>query len=125
MENRDIMYVYNDTNFEIDINEIICALIEREELSKEEIIGYKLDIAEKEPILYKDFDLSYLMEIIDGQFGDDRYDENGYVSDRIAEVFKKHINFKTLQEELNETCLYYVGNETYTITEEDYNNYNQ
>lgn len=122
MENRDIMYVWDDTNFESELGEVINTLIE-EELEKEDIIGYVLDVAEKQPVLYKNFDIRSLMQMLENNFADDRYDENGDIADKLQKVFLKHIDFENLTKELEEVCLYYPEGEEHTITEEDYNDY--
>lgn len=122
MENRDIMYVWDDTNFESELGEVINTLIE-EELEKEDIIGYVLDVAEKQPVLYKNFDIRSLMQMLENNFADDRYDEDGDIADKLQKVFLKHIDFENLTKDLEEVCLYYPEGEEYTITEEDYNDY--
>lgn len=124
MENKDIMYLYNDHYFESDLWQVIDNLINIEELTKEQIIGFKLDIGEKEPVLYKDFDLNYLMEVIGSSFSDERYDEEGNIGDTLRAVFAKHIDFKSLTEDLEKVCLYYPNGKEYEITEEDWNDYN-
>ena len=113
-------YSVNDGDY-IDYSPYECIhyMIE-DDTPKEHIVGYKLIILKLEPVLYKDFDLSYLMEIIDNQFGDDRYDEDGSISETLEKVFKKHIDFKTLNKDLEKVSLFYDSGEYYTITEEDY-----
>ena len=123
MENKDIMYVWDDTNFESDLGEVINTLIE-DDLEKEDIVGYVLDVAEKQPVLYKNFDIRSLMQVIQNNFEDDRYDEGGSIADTLKEVFLKHIDFENLTKELEEVCLYYPEGKEYIITEEDYNNNN-
>lgn len=124
MENRDIMYVYNDICFESELGEVINALVE-DDLEKEDIIGYVLDVAEKQPVLYKNFDIRSLMQMLENNFADDRYDENGDIADRLQRVFLKHIDFENLTKELEEVCLYYPEGKEYTITEEDWNDFNK
>jgi len=123
MEKEEFMYVHNDIYYESDLSEVINYLVETDQLKKEDIIGYKVDIAEKEPVMYKNFDIDYLMDIIDGNFGDDRYDEDGDVSDNIRNVFKKHVNFEELKKDLEKICLFYQNGKSHTITEDDWNNY--
>lgn len=116
MEEKDIMYVYNDIYFEKDLQEVISNLIS-DGLEMEEVIGYKLDVAEKEPVLHKDFDIRSLMEMLDNNFRDDRYDEEGSISDTLRKVFEKHIDFKALTTELENVVLYYPNGKTYIITD--------
>ena len=124
MENRDIMYVWDDTNFETGVSEVIEAMI-WQDMEKDDIIGYVLDIAEKQPVLYKNFDIRSLMQVIENNFADDRYDENGDVADKLQKVFLKHIDFENLTKELEDVYLYYPEGEEYTITEEDWNDFNK
>jgi len=121
MKNRDIMYVYHDIYFESDVYEVIEALF-NDDLRKEEIVGYKLDVAEKEPIIYKEVTADFLMELIDSAYGDDRYDEEGeYAPKKIKAVLEKEIDFTKLNAALKQECMYYPKGETYVITEEDFN----
>ena len=113
-------YSVNDGEY-IDYSpyECIQCMIE-DDTPKEHIVGYKLNILKLEPVLGKDFDLIDLMVIIDNYFGDDRYDEDGSVSKTLEKVFKKHIDFETLNKDLEEVSLFYDSGEYYTITEDDY-----
>lgn len=124
MENRDIMYVWEDTDFEEDISEIIACMVWRE-MEKEDIVGYVLDVAERQPVLYKNFDMRSLMEMVDSVYADDRYDENGDISDTLQKVFLKYIDFEGLTKDLEKVCLYYPQGEEYTITEQDWEDYNK
>ena len=108
MENRDIMYVWDNTNFESELGEVINALIE-DELEKEDIIGYVLDIAEKEQAI--DDDAIYEMEGVLQNRCEDRFDENEYLENKLKKIFDQFRDIK----------MYYPSGETYTITEEDYN----
>lgn len=109
MENRDIMYVWDDTNFESELGEVINYLIDTEELEKEDIIGYKLDIAEKEQAI-DEKTISKMQDILHNRC-EDRYDSGDYLEDKIREVFDK---LKAIE-------MYYPSGENYIITEEDYN----
>jgi hypothetical protein len=105
------MYIYDDDRFEKDLYEVINYLIEVDELEKEDIIGYKLDIAEKEQAI-DEKTISKMEEILHNRC-EERYDSGTYLEDRIQEIFDK---LKTIE-------MYYPSGETYTITEEDYNDY--
>ena len=121
MKNRDIMYVYNDIYFESDVYEVIEALF-NDELTKEQIIGYKLDVAEKEPIIKKTLNSDFFMEHLDNYFGEDRYDEDSeYAPKKLKVILERNINFEKLNAELKEECMYYPKGETYVIDEEDFN----
>jgi len=123
MEKLDVMYVYDDDRFVDSICDVIEALKE-EDIEDEDIVGYKVDIAEREPVMYKDFNLMSIMEMVDSYYGDDRYDEDGTISEKLEEIFKKHIDFEALNKDLEEVCLYYPNGKTHTITQEDLNYYN-
>lgn len=113
------MYVYNDTQFGSELGEVIDSLVE-DGLEKENIVGYKLDIAERRPVLGKNFDIKSLMGMIDDVYGDEHYDEAWDVSEKLSRVFKKHIDFEALSKDLEEVYLYYPEGEEYAITEQDY-----
>lgn len=118
--NRDIMYVYQDIYFENEVYKVIEALF-NDGLLKDEIIGYKLDIAEKEPIIKKEITVNFFMDFIDSYFGDDRYDEEGeYAPKKLEKIFKENIDFDKLNAALKEECMYYPSGETYVIDEEDW-----
>ena len=112
-------YSVNDGEY-TDYSPYECIQYMLDDMDKEDIVGYKLNILKLEPVLYKGFNLSYLMEVIDAQFGDDRYDEDGSISETLEKVFKKHINFETLSKDLEKVSLFYDSGEYYTITEDDY-----
>lgn len=122
MGEKEIMYVYNDIYFEEDLSEVISSLVD-DGFNMEEVIGYKIDIAEKEPVLHKNFDIESFMDMVDNNFHYERYDENGDISANLRKVFEKHIDFKALTEELEKVVLYYPNGKKHIITDEDYNNY--
>ena len=120
MRSRNIMYAFNDYYFESEIEEVVGNLYEVGELPKEDIISYKVDVCEHEPVITSTIDIEYLMEWVFDKWGEERYDENHSAEDRIQAVFEKHINFQAINEELEKIKLYYPSGETYIITEEDY-----
>jgi len=111
MKDRDIMYVYNDDKFERALYEVINYLIEVDELEKEDIVGYKLDVAEKEQAI-DEKTINKMWDIIQNRC-EERYDSGTYLEDKLDKIF----------EQLKAIQMYYPSGETYTITEEDYNDY--
>lgn len=116
MENK--MCYHFDGKWEEDLEELICRLVEEEELDKETIVGLKIDLCNLETVVDLDFDR--LSEIISDVY-EDRMDEERDVMERIEKTLKKHIDFEGLNKELEAIKMYYPDKE-YTITEEDWNN---
>lgn len=105
------MYVYDDTRFDNSLWEVINYLIDVEELEKEDIVGFVLDVAEKE----QSVDDEIINEMADLLYDrcEDRFDDNEYLENKLKKIFDQFRNIK----------MYYPSGETYTITEEDYNDY--
>jgi len=80
-------------------------------MHRKKLVGYKLDVAEKEQAI-DEKTINKMWDIIQNRC-EERYDSGTYLEDKLDKIF----------EQLKAIQMYYPSGETYTITEEDYNDY--
>jgi hypothetical protein len=102
-------YSVNDGEY-IDSSPYECIqyMIEQD-MEKEHIIGGKLNILKLEQCIPEKA-IDKMKDIVYGNY-DDRFDENEYLENKLAEIWDK---FKELE-------MFYDSGEYHTITEEEYN----